>query len=131
MLSAVLSKHTVNASCARSVLTLSMLANPSRIARIPSGQLIQVAPLRLFIMPSTTHVTQEESPGSSAAMGLKALVDPMQAKATASRAVATPHRIAEKNTESPQRAPAAAFRSSDTGGFMKLSTLASTKSLSW
>ena len=71
-----------------------MLANPSRIARIPSGQPIQVAPLRLFIMPSTIHVTQEESPGSSAAMGLKA----KKAMATAGKAVATPHRIVEKST---------------------------------
>ncbi len=79
-----------------------MLANPSRIARIPSGQPIQVAPLRLFIMPSTIHVTQEESPGSSAAaMGQKAVVDPTQAKATAGKAVATPHRIAEKSTGTP------------------------------
>ncbi len=78
-----------------------MLANPSRIARIPSGQPIQVAPLRLFIMPSTIHVTQEESPGSSAATGQKAVADPRQAKATASRAVATPHRIVEKSTENP------------------------------
>ncbi len=75
-----------------------MLANPSRIARIPSGQPIQVAPLRLFIMPSTINVTQEESSGSSAAMGQKAVVDPMQAKATASKAVAAPHRIAGKST---------------------------------
>jgi hypothetical protein len=75
-----------------------MLANPSRIARIPSGQPIQVAPLRLFIMPSTIHVTQEGSPGSGAAMGQKAVVDPRQAKTTASRAVATPHRATEKGT---------------------------------
>ena len=108
-----------------------MLANPSRIARIPSGQPIQVAPLRLFIMPSTIRVTQEGSPCSSAAVAQKAVVDPMQAKATAGKAVATPHRIAEKCTGNPYWAPAAAFTSSDAGGFMKLSTLVSTKSLSW
>ncbi len=78
-----------------------MLANPSRIARIPSGQPIQVAPLRLFIMPSTIHVTLVESPGSSAATGQTAVADPRQAKATAGKAVAAPHRIAEKSTESP------------------------------
>lgn len=35
----------------------SMLAVPSRIARTLSGQPIQVAPRRLFIMPSTIQVT--------------------------------------------------------------------------
>ena len=78
-----------------------MLANPSRIARIPSGQPIQVAPLRLFIIPSTIHVTQEGSPGSSPAMAQKTVVEPTQAKATASKVVATPHRIAEKSTGNP------------------------------
>ena len=64
-------------------------------------------------------------------MAQKAVVDGMQAKATAGKAVATPHRIAEKSTGNPYWAPAAAFTSSDAGGFMKLSTLESTKSLSW
>ena len=73
-----------------------MLANPSRIARTPSGQPIQVAPLRLFIMPSTIHVTQEESPGS-AANGQKTVMD-RQASAAASRATAS--RMGEKSTES-------------------------------
>ncbi len=53
--------QSVSASFDRSQATFRMLANPSRIAWTVSGQPIQVAPLRLFIIPSTIQVTHEAS----------------------------------------------------------------------
>ncbi len=51
------SYSTVNASFARSTSTLLTPASSDRAAETEFGQLIQVAPLLLFIMPSTTMVT--------------------------------------------------------------------------